>query len=266
MSITPRYPIAHWDAIEKNFWEDNKGRKAAVIHIAQGGYKESIRYMQANGKSSHFIVALSGDVSQMVEIQNSAWANGLSFDQRRQAWICPHGKVVQPTWAAISRGVNPNLQTISIEHEGFSGHTAPPTQLAATVDLLVWLAAQYPELAPYIPGSTLIGHFHLDPLDKAGCPGPGFNLAELARQANARIFDNWRATWAARGVPLPDDQENWAIPQLYRQHATALGACIKGEQYLVPGLSIAVFEHGLIYYVQRSNTAYVCNGFDLTVS
>lgn len=261
--ITPQHPAADWDPIVGNFWTGNLGRRAVVIHIAQGGYKSSITHMRNNNKSSHFIVAKSGEFSQMVEIQDSAWANGLSFDQHRQAWICPHGKIVKPTWAALRAPNNPNRETISIEHEGMSGQPAPESQLATTVDLLVWLAAQYPELAPYVVGSTLIGHDDLDPLDKAGCPGTGISLHELARRANARIFGNWRAAWSAKGVPLPADQENWAIPQCYRLHYAALGACIKAETYLVPGLSIAVFEHGLIYYVASKNIAYVANGFTL---
>lgn len=261
-SITPRYPAADWDEIT-NFWPGNAGRRAVAIHIAAGGYKSSITHMRNNGKSAHFITAFSGEVSQMVEIQDSAWANGLSFDDRRMVWVCPHGKVVKPTWRLISTAHNPNKQTISIEHEGMSGQKAPQAQLDATIDLLVWLGTQYPELTPYVVGSTLIGHCDLDPRDKSGCPGTGISLPYLAREANARLSGNWRGAWAAKGVQLPAAQENWAIPALYRQHYAALGACLRAEDYLVPGFSVAIFERGFIYYVQSKNTAYVVNGFAL---
>lgn len=261
-NITPRYPLARWDEIAHH-WKGNDGRRAVVIHIAQGGFQGSIEHMRNNGKSSHFIVAKSGQVAQMVEIQDSAWANGLTYDRRKLVWICPHGKEVKPTWRSIRPGYNPNRETISIEHEGLSGQLAPAQQLEATIDLLCWLGQQYPELTPFVVGTTLIGHADLDPIDKKGCPGLGINLHDLASRANARLFGNWRAAWSARGVPLPADQENWSIPQTYRQHWQELGACIKAEEYIVPGLSIAVFERGLIYYVASTNTAFAVNGFAL---
>jgi len=240
-----------------NFWPGNNGRRAVVIHIAQGGFDSSINHMRDNGTSSHFIVSLSGRLKQLVSVNDSAWANGLSFDGHR--WICPHKHVVTPRWELIDPHHNPNTQTISIEHEGFSGNTPSAAQLAATVDLLRWLARQFPSLAPYRNGSALIGHCDLDPVDKAFCPGKGFDLTDLARRANEGLdlVEPWLRNWTLRGVALPVEQQLWAIPQLYKKNFAQMGACLQPEDYPVEGLSIAVFERGLIYYLTKTNRAYL---------
>lgn len=264
----PRYPGVTWKP-SPNHTPGNHGRKAVVLHIAQGGYTSSITHMAANGVSSHFIVSAAGSVSQMVDIADTAWANGLAWcDTPAEAaalgaawqgvgWYCPHKHKVTPSWADITPGVNPNLETISIEHEGMSGRALPAVQLSATVRLLAWLAQQCPSLAPYAPGHTLIRHADIDPTDKAFCPGPAFDLALIARLANeARIGVGWQRVWAARGVALSNPE--FAIPQLYKYHYLELGACVEPERYTTGGqLSIAFFERGFIYYLAATQRAYL---------
>jgi hypothetical protein len=186
-----------------------------VLHIAQGGYTSSINYMAANGTSSHFIVSAAGSVSQMVDTDDTAWGNGLAWcttpaqaatlgaPWQGVGWYCPHKHKVTPSWADITPGVNPNLETISIEHEGMSGRALPAVQLSATVRLLAWLAQQCPSLAPYAPGHTLIRHADIDPTDKAFCPGPAFDLALIARLANEARIGRYRV----KGLPVYQRQE-----------------------------------------------------------
>lgn len=262
----PRYPGVTWKS-SPNHTPGNHGRKAVVLHIAQGGYTSSINYMAANGTSSHFIVSAAGSVSQMVDTDDTAWGNGLAWcTTPAQAatlgaawqgvgWYCPHKHKVTPTWADITPGVNPNAETISIEHEGMSGTTRPWAQIAATVKLLQWLATQYPTLAPYAPGRTLIRHADIDPTDKAFCPGPAFDLSAIAAEANAPA-EAWQRAWARKGVAL--EHAEWAIPQLYKYHYLTLGACVDAERYTPGGqLSIAVFERGFIYYLRATQRAYL---------
>ena len=257
-----RFPQATW-AGSPNHWPGHRARKAVVIHINEGGFESSIAYMLRMGTSAHFEVGRDGRLVQMVNVQDSAWCNGLSFNPAQQRWVCPHGYMVTPTWELIDPSdINPNLVTLSIENEGFSGRPWPAAQFAANVGLLVWLGGQFPELLPYTVGRTLIAHAHLDPRDKARCPGSGVSLVALAEAANAALAGGgpgaaWRLAWGARGVPLPEAQVGWAIPQLYKLHAAELGACLLAETYLIPGFSIALFERGFIYYVQALNQAYV---------
>src|SRR4051794_25728657 len=170
------FPRALW-VPSANFWPGNKGRKAVVIHINQGGFDSSIKYMAENGTSAHFEVGKKGKVAQLVETDNSAWCNGLSYNPQARRWVCPHDHFVVPTWELLSTADgNPNWTTISIENEGFSGQAWPGSQFDANVELLVWLGKKYRSLTPYVVGSTLIGHSHLDPRDKSNCPGSGVDL------------------------------------------------------------------------------------------
>lgn len=265
-----RYPRATWHP-SKNHWKGNSGRKAVVIHIAQGGFSSSIKYMEDQGVSAHFMNSLSGTIAQMVGTDDSAWGNGLDWTDK--GWMCPHDHIVRPTWQLIDTHYNPNVQTISIEHEGMSGNPWPQLQITATVDLLQWLGKKYPSLLPYRVGSTLIGHAHLDPRDKGFCPGNGIDLATLAARANTYIGvpivvsnEPWVQIWASRGNTLPADQAAWAIPQLYKFHAAELGGCLAPEHYLVPGaVSVAVFERGLITYLAKTKKAYIGMRFPIDV-
>jgi hypothetical protein len=258
-----RYPGAEQHP-SANFWEGNNGRKAVTIHIAQGGYLSSVRHMEQKGLSSHLVNSLTGKMAQMVGFDDSALANGLSWDDTPGQWICPHGKVVEPTWALLKPGdPNPNTTTVSIENEGFSGRKQPAAQRASLERALEYLAGRYPSLNPYVVGTTLIGHYHLDPRDKGFCPGAGIDLAGIAAAVNKRLSaaqpQLWMQAWTARGVPLDPATIGWAIPQLYKFHFAELGACVRPEEYLVANeVSVAVFEQGLIYYVRRGDrTGYV---------
>lgn len=163
----------------------NNGRLAVVLHIAQGGYTSSVDYLRAKGLSAHFIVSEMGRITQMVPISASAYGNGLSWNTSRDKWICPHDHIVHPTWQRLAPPTNPNFTTISIEHAGFNTKPRPALQMQATTLLLQWLVVQYPTLGPYVPGYTLIGHSHLDDVDRAFCPGEYFDFAAIAAQANA---------------------------------------------------------------------------------
>lgn len=259
------YPRATPKITKTNFWEGNAGREAVVLHITQGGFASSIKYMADTGTSAHFITSKRGEIVQIVDTDDSAWCNGLTWVPANGAWLCPHKKFVTPTWSKITPPTNPNRQTISIEHEGFSGQALPSAQRQATLELLVWLGRQYPELTPYKVGSTLIGHYHLDPRDKAGCPGPGFDLAWFADTANRilGVTDEWRIAWSARGVPAPDGVAvDWAIPTFYREHLDTLGACVVPEHYPVEGVSLAIFEGGIVYYLSATGRAYLGGTFE----
>ena len=258
--IPGRFPGVDWRP-SVNFWPGHTSRKAVVIHINQGSFDNSIKYMAENGTSAHFEVGKKGKLAQMVDVNDSAWCNGLTYNGQLGRWVCPHEHVVTPTWQLLAiKDGNPNRNTISIENEGFSGVPWLASQFDANVKLLVWLGGLFPSLLPYSVGSTLIGHFHLDPRDKGGCPGSGVDLHRLAEVANAALgLDQlWRKQWGAKGVGLPEEQIGWGIPQAYKPRAAELGACLAGEVPLAGGVvSVAVFERGIIYYVKATGISTV---------
>lgn len=233
----------------------NAGRVAVCLHICEGPFQGSITHLRNSGLSAHFVISEAGTIAQLVDTDHSAWANGLRYTDGQWFSPEPRNKRVHPTWQRITPGVNPNLQTISIEHAGVHDKPRPAAQLAATVALLRWLAAQHPSLAPYVPAASLIGHGMLDTIDRVNCPGPFFDLAAIAAEANAPA-ETWQRAWARRGVAL--EQPTWAIPQLYKYHYLELGACVEAERYIAGGqLSVAYFERGSIYYLKATQRAYL---------
>lgn len=169
---------------DTHYWRGNKGRAAVVLHICEGPYIGSINYLRSKGLSAHFVISEGGEVSQLVNVNDSAWANGLSFQGGQ--WISPEGHVSRPTWTRITPPINPNWQTISIEHAGYTAKPRPRVQLQSTINLLRWLGAQFPSLYPYVPQTSLIGHCHISSVDRANCPGQYFDLAAIAAAANTQ--------------------------------------------------------------------------------
>jgi N-acetyl-anhydromuramyl-L-alanine amidase AmpD len=172
-----------------HFGRGNNGRAAVVIHIAQGGFQSSIDYLADIGLSSHFIISKKGTIVQLVSVNDTAWANGLNF--KGGQWYTPEKPprliVPQPTWSGLIPGQNPNFYTISIEHEGFTGDERPQAMQDADVKLLRWIADQFNLV--YTPTKTLIGHFEIDPMRKAFCPGRHVDFDALARAANHQNFN-----------------------------------------------------------------------------
>jgi hypothetical protein len=181
--MTAEYPGATWH-LSPNFTPGNQGRLAVVVHIAEGGYPGTLSHLTnpASGVSSHFLIGEDGVTAQLVKLGNSAWTNGLSW--RAGAWRNPRGKIVTPTWRRLTAPINPNLQTITIELAGWHNRPRPAAQRTALVGLLAWLARRFGWL-PYEVGEALIGHYHLDPADRAFCPGPHVDLNSLAAAVNA---------------------------------------------------------------------------------
>lgn len=205
-SLPPRYPGARW-AASPNHGQGRSGEKvrAVVLHITSGAvgheYENAVTWFQnpASDVSAHLVIGPEGQVTQCVDFADTAWANGLSWITTAVVfyksfpkglwqgigWYSPRGQRVQPTWQLIQVPVNPNIQTISIEIAGQPRAAHPSAQMAAVVDALRWLGELYPQLIPYAPGRTLIGHFMLDPLGRPECPGMFVNLDTIAASANA---------------------------------------------------------------------------------
>lgn len=151
------FPGAMKKPITVNFWKGRAGNamKAVVVHIAVGnGSLFGLFNDPKNQRSAHFWVSRSGAVEQYVSINDSAWANGL---------------IDRPTWKGIVAGVNPNYQTISIEHEGQPADGWTSEMVKADLAILSWIASQT-ELK-YVVHDSLIGHSEIT-ASKPHCPGP----------------------------------------------------------------------------------------------
>jgi N-acetyl-anhydromuramyl-L-alanine amidase AmpD len=169
-----------------------KGHKviAIVNHIMAGTMAGTDSWFAspASGVSAHFGVGKAGEIHQYVEIADIAWHAG---------------NVKNPSWPLLIEGVNPNFYTVGIEHEGQSGDVMPEAQFEATLQLHRWLIG---ELGIEAEPDAIIGHYRIDSVNKANCPGLTFPWERLLRElGQKRIFpdvpvDHWAAESVARVV------------------------------------------------------------------
>lgn len=175
-----------------NFQTGRSGKqvRAVVLHVAAGPLNAVFPTFNnpARGTSAHFCIGKQGEIEQYVSVNDTAFANGLRWDAAQQKWICPHNTVVKPAWQDLTPPDNPNLYTVSIEHEGMPEDKWTDAMYDANTRLLVWLADQFN--LTYVAHRTLIGHHEIDPVDKANCPGPNVEydriVADLAAINAAR--------------------------------------------------------------------------------
>jgi N-acetylmuramoyl-L-alanine amidase len=167
-----------------NFWTGRDGETpvAIVDHCMSRGADgtratlESCAAWFANPTSevsAHFGVGKDGRVWQFVDLQNTAWANGiLEQPDMTLPWLAE----------CVSQKINPNRRTISIEHEGDSPDTMPEAQYRSTLALHRWLVAT----AGITPDRQHIaGHYQITGRQRANCPGPGFPWSRLLRDLAA---------------------------------------------------------------------------------
>ncbi len=169
----------------ENYSQGRSGQTVAavVLHIAAGNMSGVFQTFNDPTRmvSAHFCVGKNGAIEQYVSVNDTAFGNGLTWQNGQ--WLNPRGKPVKPTWQDLIPQKNPNLYTVSIEHEGQPQDQWTPQIYDANNRLLTWIAAQF-NLA-YIPHRTLVGHYEIDPVDRPNCPGPNVEYARIAADITA---------------------------------------------------------------------------------
>lgn len=213
-----------------NFWRGSVDRAAVVDHITVALWASVVSWFKnpASQRSAHFQVRRDGSIDQFVSCDDSAWANGASWNGH--TWIDPQGHAITPTWALMTPPTNPNRRTISTEHEGYPNEPWTAAQREADTKLNRWLASVYPSLAPFVVGRTLIGHYHISPIAKPNCPGPLVDLAERARAANPP---------PPPPDPLHAAQIDGPVGQIFRCSAAARNAYVARGGFQVLGYALA---------------------------
>ncbi len=156
--------------------------KAVVLHIAAGSMAGIFPTFNDPNRlaSAHFAVAKDGRIEQYVSIDDTAYGVGMRYTNGQ--WFNPRGALCKPTWAGMQPPLNPNLLTISVEHEGQPEDQWTPQMYDANNRLLQWIAKQIN--ITYVPRQTLIGHFEIDPVDRPNCPGPNVDWNQIAADAS----------------------------------------------------------------------------------
>lgn len=147
--------------------------EALVIHLADGSLIGTDEWFLTarplNPTSAHYGVGKDGSIHQYVKDVDRAFHAG---------------NVVQPTAKLVlaKKGVNPNLWTIGIEHEGRMTDVGPwsDAQIHASAELIVSLAKQW---SIPIDRDHIFGHHEVYAVKP--CPGPGIDLDALVSRAAA---------------------------------------------------------------------------------
>lgn len=152
---------------------DNERVKAVVLHVAEDTFEGAVTWLTEpdSNASAHFVVAKDGKIAQLVSIDDTAWANGLFYENGQ--WLTNFDKQkvpASPPWRGLIAGVNPNKYTISIEHEGQRWEKWTPAMYDSNLRLLRWIRESV-ELM-YGLHDSLIGHSEVDPISRCYCPGP----------------------------------------------------------------------------------------------
>lgn len=136
--------------------------EAIVIHLMDGSLAGTDSWFRNpdSKASTHYGVGFKGQVWQWVDEKNMAWGNG---------------RVDKPTWKGLKPNANPNLYTVSIEHEGKSGHKWTDEQYKATAELVKEIAKRW-----NIPldADHIVIHSEIY-AKKPSCTGSGFDKATL---------------------------------------------------------------------------------------
>lgn len=127
-----------------------------VIHVTEGdrGSVRSWFGLDASDVSAHYMVCTDGTIDKFVDENDTAFHAG---------------RVLNPTAPLVLErpGVNPNLYSIGIEHEGDGQHELGPKQRAASLELILSIARRRPGIA--LDRRHIVGHHEV--YAAKTCPG-----------------------------------------------------------------------------------------------
>jgi N-acetyl-anhydromuramyl-L-alanine amidase AmpD len=175
---TPNFALGHIGKV-----------KAVVLHVTGGAkgkeYPNAVSWLSGaeSGVSAHFVISQAGEITQLVSINDSAFANGLRWDSTHGTWVDPEGVRIHPAWVGLTIPTNPNWYTISIEHAAQSSDVWSPAMFDANTRVLQWIRQQIGII--YQVRKTLIGHNEISPVNRPYCPGPNVQWQRCADAGNS---------------------------------------------------------------------------------
>ncbi len=146
--------------------------EAVVIHIMEGTLVGTDSWFNnpASNVSAHYGVGRDGTVHQYVSETDTAFHAG-----RRK----------NPTWGLIKNGVNPNLYTIGIEHEGDDGSVWPQAMYEATTALIRDICMRW---SIPLDRDHIIGHREIYSFKT--CPGSVVSIDKVVKMARAEALND----------------------------------------------------------------------------
>ncbi len=161
-----------------------------VCHRTCGKFDGAVSWLcnTQSGASSHFVVAKDGRITQLVDIENTAWCNGTSTDSSSSKYYKNSSlKAVRETSA------NANSYTVSIEFEGMSDENGELTvqQQKAGVEVMQFIISEVKRIYGHeivVNDKTVVGHCHITPRWKPNCPGNKFPFESIIKELNKEDY------------------------------------------------------------------------------
>ena len=163
-----RYPKSVWNEAPSNCWTKRETKKVAFVIHVMDGHAEYLRNFDHlhEGRliSAHFTIDTEGRVQQHVDTRYIAYTQGI-----------PPSRFKHVKWPRF-KNRNPNIDVVSVELEDkgneFNKHNNPTeAQTQALKELTAWLFNEGIVQGPPRLGVSIIGHFHLNPIDRPNDPG-----------------------------------------------------------------------------------------------
>ena len=152
---------------------------AIVNHITGGSASSADNWFRSSKNSvssAHFLVTKNGEIKQYIKIEDGAWANGLTSGTK----ACTSSLVKEKNYK------NPNLYTVSIEHES-KGESLTEAQYEATLWLHRYIKDCIKKKWGYdmaFDRKHIIGHYEIDNVRKSFCPGKNFPFDRIIKDLN----------------------------------------------------------------------------------
>lgn len=148
-----------------------------VCHISSN-YEKMINtfYDSCSEVSSHFVVAMDGRYKQIIDLDNSSWANGTSLSQDSDVYYkFATSEIIK------NREENANYYTFSIEHESYDGNLTEEqykTTLLLMKKIINYIKKKY-NYDFEIDRKHIIGHKEVNPIVRTICPGELFPFEKI---------------------------------------------------------------------------------------
>lgn len=243
-----------------NYWPSRMGYrpKWVILHSSAGGGSVAWLRNPDSGVSSHYDITQDGGIHQLVSEDAAAWGNGIP-EAGADPWF--------------RTGVNPNLETISIEHEKpdeTNGIPLTAAQAIASFQLIARICQRWNiPMRQADANGGITGHFSIDPVDRAHCPGtyPWAGLWAYLKQVNqpAPTTNNGDLKMLTTSDPMgqffTEDGAVWRMKKnnivlhglhldFYRKHEGIFGLPLTNELNLasMPNTAIVVYERAIACY------------------
>lgn len=152
-----------------------KGRRgyrpeAVVIHIMDGVLSGNDSWFRSpeSKVSAHYGIGDHGDVHQYVAETDTAWHAGRTY---------------RSSWTLLKPGINPNLYTIGIEHEGQADTPWSDEMLRASIQLVAELCNRW---SIETDRDHVVGHREI--YARKSCPGNWLDLSGYASQLREAVL------------------------------------------------------------------------------